>query len=80
MSPTMSAPSAIEWVVLWMELPALALVAAVIVVAVIALRRARPEDVPKVFAAFAAAFGRRPSNPPTRTPGTGAPATRKDKA
>lgn len=48
------------WTVFWMQLPALVLGLAVIVAATIALRRARPEDVPRVFEAFTAAFGRRP--------------------
>ncbi|MEA3532965.1 hypothetical protein U8260_32435 [Nocardia sp. CDC192] len=46
------------WTVFWMQLPVLLLAVAIIIVATTALRRARPEDVPKVFEAFAAAFGR----------------------
>lgn len=48
------------WAVFWAQLPVLVLAIAVIIVATTALRRARPEDVPRVFEAFAAAFGRRP--------------------
>lgn len=51
-----------EWAVFWIQLPVLVLAVAVIIVATTALRRARPEDVPRVFEAFAAAFGRRPSS------------------
>ncbi|WP_280357497.1 hypothetical protein [Nocardia otitidiscaviarum] len=47
------------WTVFWIQLPVLVLAVAVIIVATTALRRARPEDVPRVFEAFAAAFGRR---------------------
>ncbi|WP_069161350.1 hypothetical protein [Nocardia altamirensis] len=47
------------WTVFWVQLPVLVLAVAVIIVATTALRRARPEDVPRVFEAFAAAFGRR---------------------
>ncbi|MFE3758861.1 hypothetical protein ACFXO9_31545 [Nocardia tengchongensis] len=47
------------WTVFWMQLPVLVLVIAVIIVATTALRRARPEDIPKVFEAFATNFGRR---------------------
>ncbi|MFE3447065.1 hypothetical protein ACFXNW_28870 [Nocardia sp. NPDC059180] len=47
------------WSVFWMQLPVLVLVVAVIVVAITALRRARAEDVPRVFEAFAIGFGRR---------------------
>lgn len=47
------------WTVFWAQLPMLVLALAVIIVATTALRRARPEDVPRVFEAFAAAFGRR---------------------
>lgn len=46
------------WTVFWIQLPVLVLAVAVIIVATTALRRARPEDVPRVFEAFAAAFGR----------------------
>jgi len=48
------------WTVFWFQLPALVLVVAVVVVATIALRRARPEDVPKIFEAFVRGFGRAP--------------------
>ncbi|WP_280381315.1 hypothetical protein [Nocardia wallacei] len=51
------------WAVFWVQLPVLVVVAAVIVVATTALRRARPEDIPRVFEAFAAAFGWR-ARPP----------------
>ncbi|MEU7634353.1 hypothetical protein AB0C34_31020 [Nocardia sp. NPDC049220] len=37
------------WTVFWMQLPVLVFAGAVIIVATTALRRARPEDVPKVF-------------------------------
>lgn len=47
------------WTVFWVQLPVLVLAVAVIIVATTALRRARPEDVPRVFEAFATAFGRR---------------------
>lgn len=47
------------WTVFWVQLPLLVLAVAVIIVATTALRRARPEDVPRVFEAFATAFGRR---------------------
>jgi hypothetical protein len=52
------------WAVFWVQLPVLVLAVAVIIVATTALRRARPEDVPRVFEAFAVAFGRRPANKP----------------
>ena len=42
----------------WMQLPLLVVSVAVVIVGVAAVRRARPEDVPAVFEAFAAAFGR----------------------
>ncbi|MFE9575108.1 hypothetical protein ACFYO1_01880 [Nocardia sp. NPDC006044] len=48
------------WAVFWVQLPLLILAVTVIIVATTALWRARPEDVPRVFEAFAAAFGRRP--------------------
>jgi hypothetical protein len=51
------------WVMFWGQLPLLVLALAVIVVATTALRRARPQDVPRVFEAFAAAFGRRGGPP-----------------
>jgi hypothetical protein len=54
------------WTVFWVQLPALVLVVAVIIVATTALWRARPEDVPKVFEAFATAFGRRRGEKPAR--------------
>ncbi|MBF6548502.1 hypothetical protein [Nocardia brasiliensis] len=47
------------WTVFWLQLPVLVLALAVIIVAITALRRARQEDIPKVFEAFATAFGRR---------------------
>ncbi|MEV3966070.1 hypothetical protein AB0M34_35275 [Nocardia sp. NPDC050193] len=47
------------WTVFWVQLPVLVFALAVIIVAITALRRARPEDVPRVFEAFATAFGRR---------------------
>ncbi|MFC8046322.1 hypothetical protein [Nocardia sp. NPDC057353] len=56
------------WTVFWVQLPVLVLVVAVIVVAITALRRARAEDVPKVFEAFAAGFGRRLAPPPAAPP------------
>ncbi|MFE3195905.1 hypothetical protein ACFXHA_43385 [Nocardia sp. NPDC059240] len=57
------------WTVFWMQLPVLVLVVAVIIVATTALRRARPEDIPKVFEAFATGFGRRPeSHSPEQCP------------
>ncbi|MFE3989964.1 hypothetical protein ACFXPR_36280 [Nocardia tengchongensis] len=46
------------WTVFWFQLPVLVLAVAVIIVATLALWRARPEDVPKVFEAFTTAFGR----------------------
>ena len=52
------------WTMFWMQLPVLLLVVAVVVVATTALWRARREDVPKVFEAFAAAFGRRAISTP----------------
>lgn len=42
----------------WVQLPLLVVSVAVVIVGVAAVRRARPEDVPAVFEAFAAAFGR----------------------
>ncbi|MBF6470000.1 hypothetical protein IU427_33325 [Nocardia beijingensis] len=56
------------WTVFWAQLPVLVLVVAVIVVAITALRRARTEDVPKVFEAFALGFGPRLGPPPLRRP------------
>ncbi|WP_280484423.1 hypothetical protein [Nocardia cyriacigeorgica] len=59
--PTVVVASPIQitaWSVFWMQLPVLVLVVAVILVAITALRRARTEDVPKVFEAFARGFGR----------------------
>lgn len=53
------------WMVFWIQLPVLVLALSVIIVAITALRRARPQDVPRVFEAFASAFGRR-SEPPAR--------------
>ncbi len=46
------------WTVFWVQLPALVFALAIIIVAITALRKARPEDVPQVFEAFAVAFGR----------------------
>lgn len=54
------------WVVFWVQLPVLVLALAVIIVATTALRRARPQDVPRIFEAFAAAFGRRTGVPGKR--------------
>lgn len=48
------------WAVFWIQLPATALVIAVIIVGLAAILKARPEDIPAVFASFAASFGRRP--------------------
>ena len=48
----------------WVQLPLLVLAAAIIIVATTALRRARPEDVPRVSEAFATAFGRRNEGAP----------------
>lgn len=48
-----------SWMVFWIQLPLLVLALAVVVAATIALRRARPEDIPKVFESFASAFVRR---------------------
>lgn len=48
-----------EWTVFWIQLPVLVLAVAVIIVATTALRRARPEDIPRMFEAFMTAFGRR---------------------
>lgn len=67
MSSEIALPTVNAWTVFWAQLPALILVVAVIIVTTTALRRARPEDVPLVFKAFAslvfkavaAAFGRR---------------------
>ncbi|MCP9625225.1 hypothetical protein NMK54_34330 [Nocardia otitidiscaviarum] len=60
MSTAVASPALVNvWAVFWMQLPVLVLVVAVIIVATTALRRARPEDIPKVFEAFAAGFGRR---------------------
>ncbi|WP_406238443.1 hypothetical protein [Nocardia sp. NBC_01009] len=56
------------WTVFWVQLPVLVLAAAVIIVATTALWRARPEDVPRVFEAFAAAFGRRTGRPDPTAP------------
>lgn len=69
-----SVPTAVvggSWVAFWIQLPALALAVAVTIVAVTALRRARPEDVPRVFAAFAAVFARRPREQSFRSRRTG---------
>lgn len=49
------------WAMFWIQLPALVVAVAVIVIATVALVRARPEDVPKVFSAFVTGFGRRRS-------------------
>ncbi|MEU1983270.1 hypothetical protein [Nocardia sp. NPDC019395] len=49
------------WAVFWVQLPVLVLAVVVIIVTTTALRRARPQDVPNMFEAFAAAFGRRPT-------------------
>ncbi|MFE3758857.1 hypothetical protein ACFXO9_31525 [Nocardia tengchongensis] len=51
------------WAVFWIQLPVLVLAVAVIVAATVALLRARPEDVPKVFSAFATGFGRHRGEP-----------------
>jgi hypothetical protein len=56
-----SVSSSSIWTVFWVQLPVLVLALAVVIAATTALWRARPEDVPKVFEAFAAAFGRRPT-------------------
>ncbi|MEV6071860.1 hypothetical protein AB0L82_35425 [Nocardia sp. NPDC052001] len=65
MSTDLAAPTLVNvWAMFWVQLPVLGLVIAVIIVATTALRRARPEDIPKVFEAFAAAFGRRAEIPP----------------
>lgn len=47
------------WLIFWIQLPMLVLGLAVIITATIALLRARREDIPEIFAAFAAAFGHR---------------------
>lgn len=47
-----------SWAAFWMQLPIVVVVLAVAVVALTALHRARDEDVPRVFAAFIAGFGR----------------------
>lgn len=49
-----------SWEVTWAELPGAILAASFLVVPVVALIRAHRHDVPKVFDAFTAAFGRRP--------------------
>lgn len=55
------------WTAFWMQLPMLALIVAVVIVALTALRKARAEDVPKIFDAFALGFGRRlDPTPPAR--------------
>ncbi|GAB2667729.1 hypothetical protein [Nocardia goodfellowii] len=41
------------WAVFWVQLPLLVSALVVIVVATTALWRARPEDVPRIFEAFA---------------------------
>lgn len=68
MSTDLAAPALVNvWAVFWVQLPVLALVVAVIIVATTALRRARPEDIPKVFESFATAFGRRTADRHPRT-------------
>lgn len=46
------------WSPLWIEMPLLVPEVALIVVAAIAMLRARPEDVPSVLMAFGTALGR----------------------
>jgi hypothetical protein len=53
------------WAAFWLQLPATIVVIAAVVVGLAAILRARPEDVPAVFqsfAAFATAFGKRPTS------------------
>ncbi|WP_433734873.1 hypothetical protein ACQP0C_41870 (plasmid) [Nocardia sp. CA-129566] len=52
------------WTVFWVQLPVLVLAVAVIIVATTALWRASPEDIPRIFEAFAKAFGRGSENTP----------------
>lgn len=51
------------WTVFWVQLPVLVLAIAVIVLGIAAIRRAHPEDVPRVFEAFTAILARRSARP-----------------
>ncbi|WP_194835940.1 hypothetical protein [Nocardia sp. XZ_19_369] len=48
------------WVIVWLQLPLLVIAAAILVGSVIALIRARPEDIPSVFGMLTTGFGRWP--------------------
>lgn len=48
------------WVIVWLQLPLLLIAAAVLVGSVIALVRAKPEDIPSVFGMLTTGFGRWP--------------------
>lgn len=52
-------PSDGAWTVFFLQLPALVLAVAVIVVAMMALRRARPADIPKLVELLMTAITRR---------------------
>ncbi|MET8423672.1 hypothetical protein [Nocardia sp. NPDC004860] len=56
------------WAVFWFQLPVLVLAIAVIVVGLAAIRRAHPDDVPRVFEAFTAFLSRRPAPTSRRRP------------
>ncbi|WP_458686386.1 hypothetical protein [Nocardia tengchongensis] len=56
------------WAVFWFQLPVLVLAIAVIVIGLAAIRRAHPEDVPRVFEAFTAFLSRRPAAVSRRRP------------
>lgn len=67
MSTDVASPVQITtWGVFWMQLPVLVLVVAVIIVAITALRRARTEDVPRIFESFVSVLSRRLDGPPSR--------------
>ncbi|MFE3023384.1 hypothetical protein [Nocardia tengchongensis] len=55
-------PQAGIWVMLWLSVQLLILVSAALVVMVLGLKKARPEDVPALVKAFFGGFGRWPNS------------------
>ncbi|MGW6123101.1 hypothetical protein ACWFRF_28950 [Nocardia sp. NPDC055165] len=63
------------WILFWMQFPLIVLAAAVPLIGLVAIWRARPEDIPAVFAAFTAAFA-----PAFRRPDLKVPPSRRDRS
>ncbi|MFI6225357.1 hypothetical protein ACIBEH_32760 [Nocardia salmonicida] len=64
-----SVAAATGWAAFCLQLPAIVLVIAVVVVGLAAILKARPEDIPAIFASFAAAVSRHPAR--RELPGSG---------